>query len=187
MLTEKEISEQYYPLFHGMRSKKTPEQIKKEGFCAYGSPIDEEKNIVDALKYFGKEKLLHSRKRKGALISLLINEVNPRYQDMPYRTNRRNVWASTNKESACEWWSHANPEHVSMALSYAGIEPEEIEKYIKEKFGSNCYNVELKMTSLGTNPNFNTGLNCIPPSLIKKIEECSECKYTGKEHKKKGD
>ncbi len=45
-------------LFHGRRSKKSIEELKKEGFCAYVSPEDEAKLIIDALKHFGKEKLL---------------------------------------------------------------------------------------------------------------------------------
>lgn len=169
-----------YSLYHGMRSKRTPEDIKKEGFCSYGTPIDERINIIDALKHFGKEKLLTVKGGKGYRVRSIMDEV---MRDLG--KNRLNTWATTDKEAACEWWAHANPEHITLVLDAAGVEPEEIEKYLKEKFGSNCYNIKLKITSLGTNPNFNTGLNCIPPSLIKKIEECNECRYTGKAHKKK--
>ncbi len=169
-----------FPLFHGMRSKKTPEQIKKEGFCSYGTPIDEKKNIVDALKHFGKEKLLTVKGGKGYRVRSLVNEV--MYE---LGKNRLNTWATTSEEAPCAWWAQANPEHISLVLDAAGIKPKEVEKYLKDKFGSNCYNVKLKITSLGTNSNFNTGLNCIPPSLIDIIKECDECMYTGKEHKKK--
>lgn len=165
----------YYPLYHGMRSKKSPEQIKKEGFCAYGTVVDERKNIIDALRYFGKEKLLTTEGRKGDRVRCAIREIkNP---------ERRVVWATTSEDASCAWWSHSNPEHISLTLSMIDIEPEKINKYLKEKFGSNCYNVKLKMTSRGTSGNFNTGINCIPPYFIDSIEECKQCKFTGKEHK----
>lgn len=168
------------PLFHGMRSKKTPDKIKKEGFCSYDSPVDEKRKIIAALKYFGKEKLLTVNSSKGYIIRSILNEMMSLHN-----RNRLNTWATTDKDAPCEWWSHANPEDISLVLNAAGISEEEIEKYLKDKFGSNCYNVKLKITSRGSNPNFNTGLNCIPPSLIDIIKKCDECKYTGKEHKNK--
>jgi len=174
---------EYYPTYHGMRSKRTPENIKKEGFCSYGTPIDEKKNIVDALKHFGKEKLLTTSREQGGK-SYRVRSI---VDEIMYKLgkHRLNTWATTSKEAPCSWWSHANPEHISLVLDAAGVNADEIEEYLKDKFGSNCYNVKLKITSLGTNPNFNTGLNCIPSSLIDLIEECEECKYTGKEHKKR--
>jgi hypothetical protein len=164
-----------YPLYHGMRSKKSADQIKREGFCAYGSPIDEKKNIVDALRYFGKEKLLTTEGRKGDRIRSTIREIQ--------EPSRRVVWATTSQDAPCAWWAHANPEHTSLPLHQIDIEPEKIDKYLREKFGSNCYNVKLKMIARGQYPNFNTGINCIPPNLIDGIETCKECKFTGKEHK----
>lgn len=166
-----------YNLYHGMRSKKTPEQIMKEGFCVtYMTIVDAKKEIKNALRHFGKEDLLTRTGTTGELIRQEIRMIGGK--------NRRNVWATTDEEAPCEWWAHSNPEHISMVLHYAGIESSKIDKYLKETYGENCYNIKLKMTSRGTNPNFNTGLNCIPPQLIDIIEECEECKYTGKEHKK---
>lgn len=169
-----EDDEQYYNLYHGMRSKKSVDQIKKEGFCAYSTPVDEKKNIIDALRYFGKEKLLTTKGGKGDRVRGAIREI--------LEPERRLVWATTDKDIACAWWSHSNPEHVSLTLHQIDIEPEKIDKYLREKFGSNCYNVKLKMTSSEENPNFNTGINCIPPSFIVNVEKCKECKFTGKEH-----
>jgi len=166
------------PLYHGIRTKKSIEQIKKEGFCKYGTEIDLKKEIMTALRYFGKEKLATVEKGKGYLVQSMLREV--------FDRRRRNVWATTDEEAGCEWWAHASPEHISLLLHQIDIEPEEIDKYISERFGKNCYNIKLKMTSLGSNPNFNTGLDCIPPSLIDIIKECDECKYTGKQHKYKG-
>ena len=163
-------------LYHGMRSKRTPEQIKKEGFCTkFITNIEMKREIILALKHFGKEKLATVGEGKGYLVQSMIREA---------LSKRRNfIWATTREVAGCEWWSQANPEIISLLLQQIDIEPEKIDKYLSEKFGNNCYNVKLKITSK-SNPNFNTGLDCIPPSLIDKIEKC-ECKYTGKAHKKK--
>ena len=94
---------------------------------------------------------------------------------------RRNTYATTNESSPCTWWSKANPEHISIVLNMAGVPPEQINKYLNEKFGNNCYNVELKTTAEHHDPNFNTHLNCIPPYLIKNVRKCKRCVYTGRE------
>lgn len=164
-----------YNLYHGMRSKKTQEQIKKEGFCSYGTVVDEKRNIINALRYFGKEKLIATKGRKGDIVRDAIREISGE--------GRRNTRATADKDAPCKWWSSANPEHISLTLHQVGVEPEKIDKYPREKFGNNCYNAKLKITSRGQSANFNTGINCIPPSLIDSIETCKQCKYTGQEHK----
>jgi len=166
-----------FNLYHGIRTNKTIKQIKKEGYCKYGTKVDIKKEIVLALKYFGKEKLVTTHSGKGDLVRNMIREVSEK--------GRRNIWTTTNPEAGCAWWAHASPEHISLLLNYAEIKPEKIDKYLSEKYGKNCYNIKLKMTSLGHNLNFNTGLECIPPNFIDSIEECKKCKYTGKEHKNK--
>jgi len=163
-----------------MRSKKSAEEIKKEGFCAYSTRIDEKKNIIDALKHFGKEKLLTTKGGKGSTVTKAIREVSSEDSE-----RRRSVWATTNKDASCKWWARANPEHISLTLHEINIEPEKIDRYIKEKFGSNCYNIKLKITSRGEDNNFNTGFNCVPPNLIDKVEKCKQCQYTSQEHKNK--
>jgi hypothetical protein len=165
-----------FPLYHGMRTKKSPEQIKKEGFCSYGTHIDEKKKIIDALKYFGKEKTITSKHRRGGLVKGIINEVSGSFEKF-----RLNTYATTTPEASCNWWARANPEHISLSLHYLGINDDKIDKYLKEKFGNNCVRVELKMTSKGEESNFNTGLNCIPPNLIKDVKKCKSCDYTGTE------
>lgn len=165
-----------YNLYHGMRSKKSADQIKREGFCAYGTSVDERKNIIDALRYFGKDKLLTTAGRKGDFVRGAIREVSS-----PDSERRRSVWATTSKDAGCKWWSHANPEHISLMLHQIDIEPEKIDKYLSGKFGNKCLNVKLKMTSRGQETNFNTGLNCIPPHFIESVETCKKCQYTGRE------
>ena len=165
----------YQPLYHGIRTKKTEDQIKKEGFCTFATKVDMKREIVLALKYFGKEKLLTVTPSGGRFGRVR------RYVEQAESKTRRNIWASTDKEAACRWWSQANPEIISWMLHDIEIPPEKIDKYLSERFGSNCYNIKLKITSRGHSADFNTGLDCMPPNLIEKIEEC-ECKYTGKEH-----
>jgi len=164
-----------FPLYHAIRTNKSMEQIKKEGFCKYGTEIDMKKEVMIALKHFGKEKLATISKGKGYLVQSMLKEVSDKY--------RRNIWTTTSKEAGCGWWAHASPEHISLLLYHIGIEHEKIDKYLSERYGKNCYNIKLKITSLGQNPNFNTGLDCIPANFIDFIEECKDCKYTGKEHK----
>ncbi len=164
-----------FPLYHGIRTNKTPEQIKKEGFCSFGTKVDWKKEAISALKYFGKEKLATVRRGKGYLVRSMLEEVKGKM--------RGDIWATSDKEAACRWWAHANPESISLLLHQIDIEPDKIDKYLSERYGKNCYNIKLKMTSLGSTTNFSTGLKCIPPNLIDSIEECKECKYTGKEHK----
>ncbi len=174
MLNE-EDEELQSPLYHSIRTKKTIEQIKKEGFCTFGTGVDMKKEVMLALKHFGKEKLATVERGKGYLVQSMLREISGK--------ERRNIWATTSEEAGCMWWAHANPEAISLLLHQIDIEPKEIDKYLSERFGKNCYNIKLKMTSLGSSPNFNTGLDCMPPNLIDTIEECEECKYTGKAHK----
>jgi len=172
---ENEDEEIQLPLYHGIRTNKTPEQIRKEGFCKYGTKVDMKNEIMSALRYFGKEKLATIEKGKGYLVQSMLREIS-------YK-GRRNIWTTTSKKAGCMWWAHASPEHISLLLGQIDIEPEKIDKYLSERYGKHCYNIKLKITSLGSNPNFNTGLDCIPPNFIDTIEECNDCKYTGKEHK----
>lgn len=163
-----------YPLYHGLRTNKTIEQIKKEGFCTFGTKVDMKKEVMLALKYFGKEKLATVSKGKGYYAQSMLRDVSSKY--------RRTIWATNDKEAACRWWAHANPESISLLLQQIDIPPEKVDKYLSERFGKNCYNIKLKMTSYPS-PNFNTRLECVSPNLIDSIEECKDCKYTGKERK----
>jgi hypothetical protein len=42
-----------------MRSHKTADQIKNEGFCAYGE--NEKQNIIEALKFFGRQDAINQK------------------------------------------------------------------------------------------------------------------------------
>lgn len=170
-------------LFHGMRSKKSAEQIKKEGFCSYGSPVDEKKAIIDALKHFGKEIILHQQSRKGELVRSQINEITEKHGK-----GRLSTWATTEKDAPCNWWARANPEHISLALGHSGVSEKDTAKYLDDKYGKNCYNVELDLKSTedierrskfgSSSINYNTNKNCIKPSEIKDVKKCKSCNYT---------
>lgn len=173
-------------LFHGMRSKKSAEQIKKEGFCSYGSPVDEKKAIITALKHFGKEKILHQKSQKGELLRGMINEITEKNSK-----GRLYTWGTTVDNAPCAWWAIANPEHISLTLHYAGISEQDINKYLSEKYGTNCYRIklDLKLNELEekylrhTHNNFNTKKRCILPHEIIEIIKCKSCNYTGQEIK----
>jgi len=168
-------------LFHGMRSKKSAEQLKKEGFCSYGSPVDEKKAIVNALKYFNKEKVLHQQSTKGELVRSMINEITEKQSK-----GRLSTWATSVEKATCDWWSRANPEHISLVLGHVGIDEKHIDEYLNEVYGKNCYSVELnlKLTELQqkilrhTFTNFNTNKRCILPSEIKEVRKCKSCDYS---------
>ena len=153
--------EKQYNLYHGMRSKKSAEQIKREGFCAYNTNIDIKRNVINSLKFFGKEQVLSSSGRTGQLVRFHLHKDSP--------LNRRNIWATTRKDIATDY-ALTSPEHVSMILQNVGIPKENIVRYLREKQGSNCHVIKLKLTSLGPNINFNTGLNCVSPHFIDSIE-----------------
>ena len=171
-------------LFHGRRSNKSIEELKKEGFCAYGSPEDETKSIIDALKQFGKEKLLKKRDTAGWLIQNQLEQISEKQ-----RKGRLSTYATTTEEAPCKWWARANPEHISLVLNAAGVKEEEIDKYLKEKYGKNCYIIELDLALTKEQEeelefrylDYNTGKNCISPEEIKEIRKCKSCNYSNKQ------
>lgn len=169
------MTDDYRPLYHGIRTNKTADQITRDGLCVtYRTSVDAKIEVINALRYFGKEKLLTSSGGKGSLIR---NELNA--MKSPHR---RNIWATTEKDSVCEWWANANPEHISQVLQFADVDTRDINKYLNENYGKNCLEIELKMNTLGSNPNFNTGLSCISPDMIASIRKCKSCIYTGASH-----
>lgn len=160
-----------YPLYHGMRSKKTSEQIKKEGFCSY-TENNEAEAILRALDTFGKDPN-NIKGYDGDLIRMNIETVN--------KPHRKVTWASADRTAACGWWSHANPEHISDSLYHAGVEPRKINEYLNTQYGNKCYVVKLRkhieMSPANPPPNVSTGINCIPPDTIDEVRECGFCNY----------
>lgn len=171
-------------LFHGRRSNKSIEELKKEGFCAYGSPEDETRLIIGALRHFGKEKLLKKRDATGILIQNQLEQISEKQ-----RKGRLSAYATTAEEAPCNWWARANPEHISLILNSAGVDDKEIDKYLKEKYGKNCYNIELDLALTKEQEeelefryiDYNTGKRCISPAEIKEIRKCKSCNYSNKQ------
>jgi len=150
-------------LYHGRRTKESVEDITKRGFCTL-LPVNYKKSIIDALKYFGKEKIITTSGMRGDYIRQLISEVsNP---------DRASIYASTDSNSSC-LWANRNPEHISLALEGAGISQENIDKYLIEKFGT-CKIIEL-IDTYPKNINLNLLKRCIKPEEIKKVEKCDRC------------
>jgi len=160
-----------YPLYHGMRSKKTADQIKKEGFCSYNEN-NEAETILRALKVFNKNPD-NIKGYDGDLIRMNIETVNT--------PHRKVTWASADKTAACGWWAHANPEHISDSLFHAGVEPRQINDYLNKQYGNKCYSVKLRkhveMSPANPPPNVNIGLNCIPPEMIEEVRKCGFCDF----------
>lgn len=171
-------------LFHGRRSDKSAEELKKEGFCAYGSPEDETNSIIDALKHFGKEKLLKKRDTAGWLIQNQLEQISEKQ-----RKGRLSTYATTVEDAPCKWWARANPEHISLVLDVAGVKDKDIDKYLKEKYGKNCYTIELDLALTKEQEeelefrylDYNTGKRCILPSEIKEIRKCKNCNYSNRQ------
>ena len=110
------------PLYHGVRTK-NPERIRKEGICTFRTLIDTRREIIIALKYFGKHKLLYTVGGRGELIRGQLIEM----QDPARRTI---YLTSMGKEAACSWATR-NPEFVSLTLSNIDISNEEIYRYLR--------------------------------------------------------
>jgi len=170
-----------YPLFHGMRSRRTAEQIKREGFCSYNEP-NEAQAILRALNFFGKRVEDLPEGFSKDTIKMNIETV-----DTP---RRKATYASADRTAACGWWAHANPEHISESLYRADVDPRYINKYLNRQYGDKCYVVKLKkyveMSPVNPPPNVSIEQNCIPPEMIDDVRECGFCNYAEARKMNKG-
>jgi len=152
------------PLYHGVRTK-NPEKIKDKGICyRFETRIDAKKAIEDALKHFGKEKLMRSEGYKGDLIRSFVRSV-----ESP---ERRVIYLSScdNEEIPC-FWADQNPEFVSHVLEIAGVNRDDAKKYLSEKYGD-PHIIEMNETYPVEDRNINSHQRCITPDEIKKIKRC---------------
>jgi hypothetical protein len=160
-----------YPLYHGMRSHKSAEEIKKEGFCAYGD--NEKENILKALKFFNKLYTINQKGYDSDLIRMNLETVD--------RPHRKVAWASADRTAACGWWANANPEHISDSMLHAGVDPKQINTYLNKEYGKNCYIVKLKQrvefSPSNPPPNVSLNKNCIIPKMIEDVRQCGFCNY----------
>lgn len=160
-----------YALYHGVRSHKTADQIKNEGFCAYGE--NEKQNIIEALKFFGKQDSINQKGYDGDLIRMNLETI-----DKPHR---KVAYASADRTAACGWWAHANPEHISDSLLHAGVDPEKINEYLNRIYGKDCYAIKLKQriefSPANPPPNVSLNKNCVHPEMIEDVRHCGFCDY----------
>lgn len=150
------------PLYHGVRTK-NPERIRREGICSFRTLIDTRREIIIALKYFGKQKLLYTAGSRGELIRALITEM----QD----PTRRTIYlTSMGEEAACSWATR-NPEFVSLTLSNVGISNKDIYRYLTDRYGE-PYVIKLKETYPVKETNICSYQRCLLPGEIESVESC---------------
>lgn len=150
------------PLYHGVRTK-NPERIRKEGICSFRTLIDTRREIIIALKHFGKYKLLYTAGGRGDLIRAHIRKM----QD----PTRRTIYlTSVGKEAACSWATR-NPEFVSLTLSNVDISNEDIFRYLTDRYGE-PYIIKLKETYPIKETNICSYQRCLLPEEIESIERC---------------
>jgi len=165
------VSDNMIPLYHGFRSKLSPEEIRKHGVSTLTNPLDARKEIVYALRFFGKEYLLRSSSQAGQTVRGFIEEMS--------RSERRSVWVSTFGDRACNW-SMRNPEFLSLALRFAGVNDKDIFSYLDRRFGHR-YSIKLKLTWPVQTTNSNTGTSFIPGEFIESVSNCDNVPYPARE------
>lgn len=151
-------------LWHGTRRRETPEEVKAKGICTFKSEVEGRLQIIQALRHFGKEKLLTTTGTTGQHLQSLMAEISSR--------RRRVIWATTLEDRVCGW-SARNPEIVLLALSAAQVPSSDIAKYLRGKYGR-CYKIKLRHTVPINYPNIPLNSMCLKPEDIESVEECGE-------------
>ena len=133
-------------VYHGIRARA---EIVQKGFCIF-EPEEMRKNIDRALRFFGVDVSKLPPERREMLNTLRSVEVKERAGI---------IWVTAYPEEACKW-AKTNPEHVSLALSIAGIQRDEIERYLERTFGKPLrLTIEVEITKREL---YASGLNNIP-------------------------
>ena len=150
-------------VYHGIRARA---EIVQKGFCIF-EPEEMRKNIDRALRFFDVDIGKLPPERREMLDTL-------RNVEMMERAGI--IWVTAYPEEACKW-AKTNPEHVSLALSIAGIQRDKIEHYLERTFGKPLrLTIEAEITK---GELYASGLNniplrrkCIPPEDIKEACMC---------------
>jgi len=150
-------------VYHGIRARA---EIIQKGFCIF-EPEEMRKNIDRALRFFEIDLGELPPERREMLDTLRNVEVIERAGI---------IWVTAYPEEACKW-AKTNPEHVSLALSIAGIQRDEIERYLERTFGKPLrLTIEVEITK---GELYASGLNniplhrtCILPEEIKDVCVC---------------
>jgi len=150
-------------VYHGIRARA---EIIQKGFCIF-EPEEMRKNIDRALRFFEIDVDELPPERREMLNTLKNVEVIERAGI---------IWVTAYPDEACKW-AKTNPEHVSLALSIAGIQRDEIERYLERTFGKPLrLTIEVEITK---GELYASGLNniplhrtCILPEEIKDVCVC---------------
>jgi len=151
-------------IYHGIRYKDI-DKLKKEGFRTY-TPEERAENIYEALRYFNIDLNKLDEIERDAIESVIDTEL---------RGVSYNVWASV--EGGCKY-ARRNPEHVLLALGFAGVPDDKIMEYMRNKFGK-PYKIKLKIKPTRKNIHHNymdipTGKTALSPEDIEEICECPD-------------
>lgn len=138
------------PLYHGTRQKLSAEEIKEKGIVTYKSGSQAEKEVLKALKYFGKENYARFP-NKGAIVQSILNEA---------RATRRPFFSCTPWEEATSSWSSRAPELVCLALDGAGVSKKDTKKYLDETYGKR-YKLKVNLKGSPTLASINHNYNDI--------------------------
>lgn len=156
--------DQKLPLYHGLRTK-NPDVIFEKGFCAFVTRYDAREEILKALRYFGKERLIRIEGMRGELIRHELA--------MMGRVYRRTIHVTTDGKVGACCWAERNPEFIYFTLHHAGIDDEDTYNYLSETYGAQ-YVISLKETYPIPNPNLSLRQQCLPPEQIESIEPCHD-------------
>ncbi|MEM2445437.1 MAG: hypothetical protein QW734_02120 [Candidatus Bathyarchaeia archaeon] len=175
------------PAWHGTRRKESIKELKEKGFCTFQHPANVLQEIFTALKHFNKLDKLTDPLVASAVSNVCrfdpFEERGGLYVDFESVESQKKwgkSWATgtpTEKAIAPRTCSYANrnPEIVTLALAYAGVESPKIREYLRQRYGK-PYAVKLKGGVKGDFPILNQATNCrcFLPSDIEEIYECPE-------------
>jgi len=148
-------------LYHGFRSKLSPEEIKERGVCTFKTSEEAVKVLEEALSYFGKRWTEKTRQ--------FAYEIS--------RPERRVIWTTIYEDAACGW-ARVNPEIVYLTLYWAGVKEDDIFDYLRRRFGRPYYvetNIHPTLRRIyGLPTDISLGRTCILPEEIVEVYPCPE-------------
>lgn len=172
-----------HTIWHGTRRKEDKETIKKKGFCTWGSSVDALHDVIEALDHFGKLDKIKDVFVQNQIkhICRFDREGEGLYVDVENKESQKETFKfvpeKIKKSVAPRTCSYANnnPEIISATLAYAGVKPEDIKRYLREKYGK-PYAIKLKGKIKTAFPILNqgTGCLCFEPEDIEEVYECPE-------------
>lgn len=162
------MSDYKFPLYHGVRTNKSEDEIKKHGLCYPQKSLHED--IVKALNYFNKyDTAMKLEGWEGLLVRHTIEKIDDEH--------RKAIWVTADKLAPCRWWAHANPEPISEVLYRVGVSKKDINEYLNKNYGKNCYSIKLKKHINVLVPDYRLNEKCITSDMINSVHKCGYCNY----------